>query len=1079
MTSVNWTNAISGDWANAANWTGGVPTAATDAVIDAAGAYQATLSTTVSAKSLTLNAVGATFLDSGSLNLGGPLNISAGTFNLDAAGSLGWSSGAGLINLAGGATLQATGTHTLDNVQISMGTPSVGFAVLSFDSLTLGASGAVSFVGGGASATSAFQEITGTSLTNNGVIQATQDYACGLIYATTLVNNGSLINASASGYTVEANDFTNTGLISASNNGGIGISGFNSFTNTGVINDSGGVAISSPNFVNNGVINISGANDYLSIDAPMGAAPGSPLQTMSGTGSINVAGTGDTLQFVQSQTIGQGTINLTGTGEQFMVVSAATNAPGGSVGATVTLGAGATINQTSGTATIGASAGGPGLTDNFVNDGAINLSAAGGSLTVSTTGFTNNGVVTVSNGDHLVIQTALDGSGVLALATGGVVEVAAAAAASDQVTFNDSQNNLLKLDAASSFAAVINGFAKGDAIDLTALSATAATWSNGVLAVSLAGGGVLDLNMAGAYAGTTFNVASDNAGGSLITIGTVGAPPPPPPPPPPGVLAGSFGLGPVAEGVATSGAVASFTDSNAADAAAGFTAQITWGDGSTSAGVVSGSNGQFSVSAPAGHVFAAEGTYAASVLVTRTADSAQLTVSGSVTATEADVFAVKSAPALAATAGQAFSGTVATFTDAYAANTAADLAATITWGDGTTSAGVVSMNGGVVSVSGGHTYAAAGTDAVSVTLSDKDGAATATAGGTAVVAAGGSTGGSSGGKTYTLTTKIDKVAGGAGDDLIVAAANTLSKSDVIDGGAGANTLQLSGGGVFNLALPTTLTNVQTLNVQEGAGAGLETVTLRKGLNLTVNVASSAAPGAGVTIVGAADSSIINLGAGADVVTLGSATETVHGGGGADTFNVKAATIGATIDGGTGASTLVVSGGGKVKMGANITNIATVNLSAAGSAWNFTANAIAGLVVNDLSAGNADQIHAGAAGQTLTGGSHDQTFFGFGSGVTTYADTAAQFNGSSIKSFSSGDVIDIAGLAFGAQTKVTMNPSGATSGDLNITVNGVLQAQVHVFGQFVASSFSAASDGHGGTLITDRPQAAPVLAAATH
>ena len=52
--------------------------------------------------------------------------------------------------------------------------------------------------------------------------------------------------------------------------------------------------------------------------------------------------------------------------------------------------------------------------------------------------------------------------------------------------------------------------------------------------------------------------------------------------------------------------IASFTDSNTTDSACGFTATIDWGDGTPSAGTVTGSNGSFAVSG--GHTYADEGT---------------------------------------------------------------------------------------------------------------------------------------------------------------------------------------------------------------------------------------------------------------------------------------------------------------------------------------------------------------------------------------------------------------------------------------------------------------------------------------
>ena len=150
-----------------------------------------------------------------------------------------------------------------------------------------------------------------------------------------------------------------------------------------------------------------------------------------------------------------------------------------------------------------------------------------------------------------------------------------------------------------------------------------------------------------------------------------------------------------------------------------------------------------------------------------------------------------------------------------------------------------------------------------------------------------------------------------------------------------NTLQLSGGGAFDLAALAKLTNIKVIAAQEGQGTSAQTVTLKAGLTATVNVASAA--GGGITIIGANNTDVINLGAGNDTVTLG-ANETVNGGAGTDVYNVTKTTIGnTTIKGGTGSNTLVVTGGGNATMGTKITGINAVQLAAT---TNFTANTTA-------------------------------------------------------------------------------------------------------------------------------------------
>jgi hypothetical protein len=179
--------------------------------------------------------------------------------------------------------------------------------------------------------------------------------------------------------------------------------------------------------------------------------------------------------------------------------------------------------------------------------------------------------------------------------------------------------------------------------------------------------------------------------------------------------------------------VATFSDSNGGDTAGSFTATIDWGDGVTSPGTVSGGAGTFTVSG--GHTYADEGNDTAKVVLTHTADGATSTVSGSVAVAEAD--ALTGHPVSFTThAHQAFSGTVATFTDTDTANLAGDFLATIDWGDGTVTGGTVSGGSGTFTVNGAHAYASQGQDTVTVTLlDDAPGTASAMATSTATVGA--------------------------------------------------------------------------------------------------------------------------------------------------------------------------------------------------------------------------------------------------------------------------------------------------------------------------------------------------------
>jgi hypothetical protein len=188
------------------------------------------------------------------------------------------------------------------------------------------------------------------------------------------------------------------------------------------------------------------------------------------------------------------------------------------------------------------------------------------------------------------------------------------------------------------------------------------------------------------------------------------------------------------EGTAFNGQVATFSDADTSKTAGDFTTTIDWGDGTTSPGVVTGGSGSFTVTGQ--HTYADEGSFTFTVTVTEIGPGgATASSSATATVTEADQLA-GSPVTFTVLAGSPFNGAVATFTDANTANTAGDFTATIDWGDGTTTPGVVSGGGGTFTVSGTHTYATAGSYPVVVTLTDDaPGTATATVTSTANVTA--------------------------------------------------------------------------------------------------------------------------------------------------------------------------------------------------------------------------------------------------------------------------------------------------------------------------------------------------------
>jgi len=165
------------------------------------------------------------------------------------------------------------------------------------------------------------------------------------------------------------------------------------------------------------------------------------------------------------------------------------------------------------------------------------------------------------------------------------------------------------------------------------------------------------------------------------------------------------------EGASANVNVATFTDPGGAESTAGYSATILWGDGNTSPGAISVSDGVFTVSGT--NTYAEEGTFTATVTIAHDA-AAAVVVKPQATVSDPSVAAT--AVAIAAAEGAQANVNVATFTDPGGAESTAGYSATILWGDGNTSPGAISVSDGVFTVSGTNTYAEEGTYTATVTI---------------------------------------------------------------------------------------------------------------------------------------------------------------------------------------------------------------------------------------------------------------------------------------------------------------------------------------------------------------------------
>src|SRR5207247_2597431 len=158
-------------------------------------------------------------------------------------------------------------------------------------------------------------------------------------------------------------------------------------------------------------------------------------------------------------------------------------------------------------------------------------------------------------------------------------------------------------------------------------------------------------------------------------------------------LTGTGLIASATEGVSFTGAIASFTDTDAFAVSDVYIVTIDWGDGSTSSGdvVVNPAGGFFVIGT---HTYTEEGSRTVQVGIL---DDGGSSASVSSTVNIGDAGLSGAGMTVTATEGTAFSGAVASFTDAniggtaseFSATIASDFSATIAWGDGITTLGTV------------------------------------------------------------------------------------------------------------------------------------------------------------------------------------------------------------------------------------------------------------------------------------------------------------------------------------------------------------------------------------------------------
>jgi len=228
---------------------------------------------------------------------------------------------------------------------------------------------------------------------------------------------------------------------------------------------------------------------------------------------------------------------------------------------------------------------------------------------------------------------------------------------------------------------------------------------------------------------------------------------------------------------------------------------------------------------------------------------------------------------------------------------------------------------------------------------------------------------------------------------------------------------------------------------------------------------------------------------------GVSSDTVVSSGGTEYVQVGGVASGTMVDGGgqlvsgTARGTIIASGGDTIEPGGLALGFvvsggdATVDFGGVASSTTVMQGYLRdyGTTVGSVVAGGTEWVDGVASATVISAGTLEVTSGGTVGGVTpvTFAaggDGTLKLDASSgfkphfgpIAGFAGQDKIDLSDIAFGNQT--TLGYQGnSTSGTLTVS-NGLHTAHLLLLGQYAAANFAIASDGHGGTLVTDPPLA---------
>jgi hypothetical protein len=539
-----------------------------------------------------------------------------------------------------------------------------------------------------------------------------------------------------------------------------------------------------------------------------------------------------------------------------------------------------------------------------------------------------------------------------------------------------------------------------------------------------------------------------------------------------GLTAAAASLSGSANSLVSGATVATFTDANTASTVADFTAKVTWDDGSTSAGTITGSGGSYTVTAS--HLYTNAGSFPLTVDIY---DNGGSWAEATSTATISGALSAQSVPITATEGTSTGSVLVATFTDTGSTGNPGDYTVSVNWGDGHISNGSVASNGsGGFNITGSNTYGTAGQFPIAILITNIRGAkATLTSAvavsDAALTATGTTLTGTPGAALSTVTVAqfTDPNANGALTDY-------SASIDWGDGNTSDGVITLESGNTF--AVSGTNTYVQpgtytvTVFISDVGGASIistSTVTVASAPPVITGLSALGGPTSGgvlVTIFGTALS-------GATAVSFGGTAATqfqvnADGSIGAVAPAHAAGTVDITVTTPAGSSSptaadqysyvssaptvTAVSPASGPTGGANTVTITGTNFAVATQVYfgatpatSFTitsATSITAVVPAQL-AGSVDVTVASPFGVSATSGADTYTYVGTAPTVTALDLTAGPAAGGTVVTLTGTNLNGASGVSFGgtaaasftvySPTKIVATAPAGTAGTVDVTV----------------------------------------------